>query len=432
MARHKLTELAIQRAKPTARVYRLADGDNLYLAVLPSGIKTWQFRYRHNGKQQTASLGKYPRVGLQEARTKANDVRNLADSGVHIGTHKRVERLRKRAEQAALFETCAVNWVKHEARRRHWSPPYRLEVEQSIARHLKALYLVPLAEITARVASQVVRDVERSAPLMAEKVRRRLRAVLDFAVEEGTIPGNPLPARRQGPKVERRHFPAVTDRAGVGAILRKARAADPAKGITRAHLLAAFTGLRISEIVGARWTEFSLDGIDVPFGVGREHRYKFDPNAGNWTIPRERMKIKTKSREAHTVPVPKHLLAELREWREADGSGATLVCPAPRDPSRPITPEAVEKHYRDVLGLAGKHSPHSWRSTFKTLCADAGKDSEAVEAQLDHVVGSKVASAYDRAQRLELRRKLMQWYENELIAARDGGEVVQLRPSANA
>ena len=138
------------------------------------------------------------------------------------------------------------------------------------------------------------------------------------------------------------------------------------------------------------------------------------------------------ARGAHQVPIPRHLLAELKQWREADSDGAALVCPAPRDPKRQITPEGVEKHFRDALGLAGKHSPHYWRSTFKSICSDAGKSSEVVEAQLDHVVGTKVASAYDRAKRLELRRRLMQWYESELIAARDGAQIVRLSAGSSA
>lgn len=406
--RHILTDVAIRKAKPGATVRRLNDGEGLTLAILPSGIKTWQFRYRHGGKQQTATLGKYPRVGLEEARTRADAARKLVDSGVHLSLHKRSEQLRKRADEAALFKEFAADWVAHEARRARWSSSYRLEVTQSIARHLTSLHPLPLTQITARAASLVLREVEHSAPMMAEKVRRRLRGILDFAVEEGLIPGNPLPARRRGPRVERKHFPAVTDRVSVGEILRKARSTDPAKGIARAHLLVAFTAQRIAEVVGARWEEFDLD-------------------SSTWAIPRSRMKVRDEERGPHLVPIARALLADLRRWREVDGADAAFICPAPRDPQQSITPEGVEKHYRDVLGLAGKHSPHSWRSTFKTLCADAGRDSEVVEAQLDHVVGNKTASAYDRAQRLELRRKLMQWYEGQLIAARDGGDVVPLR-----
>ena len=280
---------------------------------------------------------------------------------------------------------------------------------------------MPLAKITAPTMAPLLRAVENKAPMMLEKVRRRLNAILDYAVETGAIPGNPLPATRRGRKAERKHFPAVTSLGGVGAILRDARAADPCKGIQRAHQLLAFTALRVSEVVGARWEEFDLDGVDVAIGDG--HRKRRDMNAGNWHVPRERMKRKDAARGPHVVPLPPRLLAALREWRETDGKGVVYVCPAPRDPKRHITPEAVEKHYRDSLNLGGKHSPHSWRSAFSTICREAGKHSDSVEAQLDHVVGNPVAAAYDRAARLELRRTLLAWYEQTLLAARDGATV---------
>ena len=51
---------------------------------------------------------------------------------------------------------------------------------------------------------------------------------------------------------------------------------------------------------------------------------------------------------------------------------------------------------------------------------------------MDHVVGNKVAAAYDRARRLALRRELMNWYEATLIAARDGARVVPLEKQGRA
>ena len=58
--RHKelLGALDVSRAKPKAKPYRLADGGGLYLWVPTTGLKVWQFRYRHGGKPQTATLGK--------------------------------------------------------------------------------------------------------------------------------------------------------------------------------------------------------------------------------------------------------------------------------------------------------------------------------------------------------------------------------------
>jgi len=259
--------------------------------------------------------------------------------------------------------------------------------------------------------------MEDKAPYMVEKVRRRLRAIFDDAVEQGLIQGNPLPAIQRQAKRKKRHYPAVKDLAGLGNILRAARAADPCKGIMRAHLLTAFTSQRISEIVGALWSEFDLDGVDVP--KSNSHLMKHDPSAGNWTVPRSRMKIKDEERGPHEVPLPLALIAMLREWRAADGPSALYVCPTPGNLSKSVTPEGVESFYRKTLNLRGKHSPHSWRTSWSTVCREAGKDGDAVESQMDHIVGTKVASAYDRAKRLEIRRELVQWYECQLIAARD-------------
>ncbi len=284
---------------------------------------------------------------------------------------------------------------------------------------------MPLTKITAQLVEPSLARVEREAPMMLEKVHRRLREIMNEAVRKGLIPINPLPPPRRRTGSSRRHYPAVTDLLGIGEILRAARASDPAKGIQRAHVLLAFTALRVSEVVGAKWDEFKLDGVAVP--IGDTHRTKLDTAAGNWNVPRSRMKRKDEARGDHVVPLPPMLLATLREWRKADGPDAVYVCPAPRDPAKHITPEGCEKWMRDALKLGGKHSPHSWRSAFSTVCRELGRDANAVESQLDHQVGTKTESAYDRATRLELRRALLAWYESTLIAARDGAAVVPMR-----
>ena len=243
---------------------------------------------------------------------------------------------------------------------------------------------------------------------MHAKVRSRLNSILWYAVEQGFIAANPLPPVRRGKKKgERKHYPAVVDLPGIGAILRSAAATDSGRGVQRAHLLLAFTVQRVGEIVGATWEEMDL-------------------RAGVWSIPRARMKRKDEERGPHLVPIPPRLLALRKEWHKADGDGATFVCPSPRS-NTPVTREAVEKFYRRTLDLARKHGPHSWRSAFSTICRDVGKDADVIEAQLDHVVGNKVAAAYDRSQRLDLRCALLAWYESTLIAARDGADVVRMR-----
>lgn len=414
MANGQLTHKAIQAARPGAKRYRIPDGGNLYLAVHPSGNKSWEFRYRHDGRQQTATLGGLDKVGLAEARRRAQEARTRAGDGEHLTRAKHTAKAQKAAAASNVFSKLSASWLKHEARRKGWTANYVKEATRSVAKHLSKIDGLPVTEITAARVAPLLQKIERDAPAMEEKVHRRLQAIMDYAVEVGALTMNPLP-RRRARKTTARHFPAITDALGIGAVLRGAAKADPCKGIQRAHVLLAFTAQRVSEVVGATWDEFDLNG-----------------SGPTWTIPRDRMKKKDAQRGAHVVPLPPKLVASLTEWQDADDGSSIYVCPAPRDAEKSITPEGVEKFYRDVLKLSGKHSPHSWRSTFSTICRDAGRDGDVVEAQLDHQVGNNVAAAYDRARRLDLRRDLMTWYESTLTAARDGAKVIAMSDAKRA
>jgi integrase len=407
MARHLLTDRKIRNAKPRRKPYRLNDGDGLALRVPPSGAASWQLRYFHDGKEQIATLGKLTEMSLAEARARADEKRKRVAEGEHLTVVKRQERLQRQVEQANRFDVVAKRYVEREARRQKWTSAYRAQVTATIRNHLSELNSLPIRSVIAPITSPLLEEVEARVPMMFDKGRRNLYAIMDYAVEQGLIVGNPLPAIRRGRGIPRRHYPAVTKLPEIGAILRAARAADPCKGIARAHLLLVFTALRVSEVVGAKWDEFALDGVEVAVEENNQQRRIHDPDAGNWSVPRERMKNKSPERGPHDVPLPPALLAALREWRRADGPGAAYVCPAPRNPTTCVTPEGVEKFYRNVLGLGGKHSPHSWRAAFSTVARDAGKSGDLVEAQCDRIVGTRTQSAYDRAKRLELRRVLM-------------------------
>ena len=405
--RHLLSPLDVSRAKPKKKPYRLADGGGLYLWVPLSGLKVWQFRYRHGGKPQTATLGKFSDAqGLAWARTKADAARSRVEDGDHLTRVKAAKKASKRVASANTFAAVSEHWLKSEARRARWTPAYKDEVAASLRNHLAALDGVPITEITAAMAAPLLRKVERNAPDMATKVRQRLRSIFDYAVEDGLMTGNPLPAARRRKSKERSHLPALLGKTAVGEILRAADKADAGRGVRRAHLLATFTAQRVGEIVPATWEEIDL-------------------STGLWAIPRERMKRKDVDRGPHVVPIPPRLLEQMREWKRADGKDAKYICPA-RSGEGAITREAVEKFYRRTLNLSGKHSPHSWRSVVSTWANDAGEDADAVEAQLDHVTGNKVKSAYDRAQRLQRRGDLMAWHEQALLSARDGAPIVDL------
>jgi hypothetical protein len=106
-----------------------------------------------------------------------------------------VEKAKSRASFENTFTAVAADWLEREARRAKWTPDYKHEVAASLANHFSDLNALPLVKITAAVAAPLLRRAERSAPDMAVKVRRRLRAILDHGVEHGLISGNQCPLR---------------------------------------------------------------------------------------------------------------------------------------------------------------------------------------------------------------------------------------------
>ena len=230
MARHTLTDRQVRNFKPKEKPYRKFDGDGLALLISPTGSRSWQLRYRLGGKEQTASLGKLESVSLAEARIAAEAARKLAAEGHHLTAVKHTAKVQRRVEAANTFGAFAASWSLREARLQKWSPDYLVEVEASLRNHLSDLNRLPMTKITAVIVAPLLIATEESAPHMVEKVRRRLRAIFDDAVEQGILTGNPLPAMRRRRKIERKHYPAVTDLTELGAILRAARASDPLQG----------------------------------------------------------------------------------------------------------------------------------------------------------------------------------------------------------
>lgn len=120
--RHLLSPLDASRAKPKSKPYRMADGGGLYLWVPPSGVKVWQFRYRHGGKPQTATLGRFSETqGPAWARTKADQACIRVEGDDHLTRLKAVKKATKSAASGNTFATLATDWLKSGSRRARWT-----------------------------------------------------------------------------------------------------------------------------------------------------------------------------------------------------------------------------------------------------------------------------------------------------------------------
>lgn len=380
-----LTDLAIRQAKPQDKPYQLADGESLYLEVSPSGGKLWRFRFRFQGKAGILALGKYPAVGLSDARQKAHEARVQLAQGINPSQAKKEAKVAAQIAATNAFELVAREW--HEKQLDRWTPDHARRVMDSLEIDaFPDLGKLPVPDLTAPLILNTILKIEkRGAVETAQRVLQRISAIIRFAIQTGRATDNPavnLVGAIRAKKVE--HRPALP-RGELREFYRRL-AAEPLYIPTRIamHLL-MLTFVRPGELRAARWEEF-------------------DEERAEWRIPAERMKM----REPHLVPLSRQALELLKELRPLTGRSA-LLFPAVTDLKKPMS-ENTLGYAMGRMGYKGTATPHGFRALASTVLNEEGFDPDIIEKQLAHAERNKVRAAYHRAEYLEERRKMMQWW----------------------
>jgi Arm DNA-binding domain len=110
---HVLKPATIDNAKPKDKRYDLTDRGGLVLEVMPSGSKTWRFKYHLNGKREKVTIGAYPAFTIQQARDRHEELRALVERGQSPAKAKRVLPAEQKVADARRlsFRTFAQRWV---------------------------------------------------------------------------------------------------------------------------------------------------------------------------------------------------------------------------------------------------------------------------------------------------------------------------------
>src|SRR5687767_10009656 len=113
----KLTDSACRNAKPTDKPRKLADGNGLYLEIMPTGKKYWRQKYRYAGKEKRLAHGVYPEVSLADARAKRDHARKLIADGLDPSVNKQEKKREIILNATNTFEAVAREWLeKHKQR----------------------------------------------------------------------------------------------------------------------------------------------------------------------------------------------------------------------------------------------------------------------------------------------------------------------------
>jgi integrase len=397
----------VKNAKPEAgkTFSKLPDGKGMYLLVNATG-KYWRMDYRYGGKRKTLALGVFPDVSLKSARSKCDEARIQLAAGIDPGAAKKAAKISLAGGDS--FEAIAREWLAQTDAKRgtNTNKTIRTRMEGDL---LPWLGKRPIADIKAPELLAALRRVEaRGSLIVAKRLRQISGQIFRYAVATGRAerdPSSDLRGALKSPGKERHHA-ALTTPSEVGALMR-ALGGYQGYFVTKCALqLSPLLFVRPGELRSAEWSEIDLE-------------------ASEWRIPAGKMKMKN----AHIVPLCTQAIEILRELEPLTGRGR-YVFPSVRTTLRPMSNNTVNASLRRIGYTGEQMTAHGFRATARTLLAEQGWKTDAIERQLAHKASGPMGAAYDRAQYLDERRRMMQSWADYLDGLKHGAAIIPLFKSA--
>jgi integrase len=233
-------------------------------------------------------------------------------------------------------------------------------------------------------------------------MRQTCGQIFAYGIATGRNDRNPATDLRGAlpPASKKKHHASIIEPKAVGALMRAIEAYQ-GSFVTKAALkLAPLVFVRPGELRGAEWSEFNFE-------------------AAEWRIPAERMKM----REQHIVPLSRQAVEILRELQPLTGNGRFLF-PGERTRERPMSNNTVLGALRRMGYAKDEMTGHGFRSMASTLLNEQGWHRDAIERQLAHSERDAVRAAYNYAEHLPERRKMMQAWGDYLDTLKNGAEVI--------
>jgi len=398
MPKRALTDAAIGRLKKpkTGQDEHFDAGfPGLALRISYGGRRAWVMHYRINGKQRRMTIGRYPEVGLADARQKWREARTLVEEGVDPA---------HRNDEASAVPT-TVREVADEFFARYARPRNRTanEIERMFEIHVyPAIGHLKANKVAQRDILRVLDLVQAGgATVRANRVLTNLKRLFSWAQERGYVEASPAVAVR--PPVKESSRDRVLDEHEITAFLDACRTMGEPFGLIF-HLL-MMTGQRRDEVAGARWDEIDL-------------------SSGTWVLSAER----TKNGRLHEVTLPKQAIQIVNALPQT----CELLFPARFSQSKSNTVRRVSgftkaKQRVDGLMLNSLRESrpdaelmpwrlHDLRRTAATGLARLGTPIHITEGILNHVSGSTggIVAVYQRHDYSDEKRDALQRWADYL------------------
>jgi integrase len=407
-----LTDTAVRQAKATGKAYTMGDLDGLSLAVSPQGGKSWHFRYYWQGRQKRMSLGTYPEVSLREARKARDEARALLARGANPHTHRKQQRQAARLAGEHTFEAVFHQWHERHA----------LEIKTGARSTHAAILRIFGKDVLPLLGKRSILDLRRPDLLevierierrqafsISESVRGHLNQIYRFALVK--VPGleynyasdldvvsTPRPPARHQPFLRMNELPEL---------LKDVR---EYRGEEQTRL-----GLRLLLLTCVRTCELRLAEPD-----------QFDLERGLWIIPPGNVKQLSRKMRKTNNEVPPYIVPLSAQAMEIVRKLLGMMTPSQHyvlrhreDAGRPINESTLNAALR-LMGYRSRLTGHGIRATFSTACNEIGYPEAWIKAQLSHVDPNQVRAAYNHAEYVEHRRRMMQDWADRLDLLEQG------------
>lgn len=399
-----LSDLKIRNAKHEGKNLKLADEKGMYLFVTATN-KSFRMDYRYGKERKTETLGKYPDVSLAKARGRRDESRAMLADGKDPMVEKKKAKVDQHLKIANTFESVGQEWFatfKVGKTSGHAEKTYR-RLANDVFPWLGKRPIHELAQDVQSIKSCLDRIIKRGAIETAHRAMQNIGQIFRYGMITGKCPSDPTIALKGAlptPKVI--HHASITDTAQIGGLL---RAIDGYQGsyLTRYALqLAPLVFVRPGELRKAEWIEFDLEKAE-------------------WRIPAERMKM----RETHIVPLSTQAIRILRELAPLTFNKKYLFTGA-RTNGRPMSENTINAALRRLGYEGNEMTGHGFRSMASTLLNEQGWNVDAIERQLAHAERNSIRAAYNYAEYLPERKKMMQAWADYLEQLKQGAEVIPL------
>lgn len=386
-----LTDAKVRSLKASEKQYKVADGRGLFLVITTSGSKYWRFRYRFVGKEKSLAIGIYPDVSLSEARDKAHEARKMLANDIDPGVEKQNKKRARKLAAANTFETIAREWFQKNSTR--WIDSHGKRIMNRLEKDVFPFVgKRPITELSAPEILTVLQRIEnRGAIETAHRTHQNFGQIFRYAIATGYAQNDPSPHLRGALKpIQQKHHASIIDPKKIGELLRAINSYEGFFATKCALRFAPLVFVRPGELRQAEWSEINLDSAE-------------------WRIPAVKMKM----REQHIVPLAKQAIAILQELHMLTGN-SKYVFPSIRASKRPMSENTVLGALRRLGYTTDEMTGHGFRSMASTLLNEQGWNRDAIERQLAHAERNNIRAAYNYAEYLPERRKMMQHWADYL------------------